>query len=258
MTSKQVMLIAAMGLLGGCNWLEKPVTLASPYQERRIFAVAPLINESGSLQADGFKLADHLARQLENATNVDVLPVNRTIAAMQDRGWRYIASPDQAQQLILALGADALLVGTITAYDPYDPPKLGVALELYFNPRAEQRRQTLDLRNLSKSARGDEVLQGSPLRADRPAAVVSAFFDAADPGVREALHRYAGKRGVDMDRQGLDGLNPFDTEAEKHASTLYRISMDLYSQFVSYELSWRLLRAESVRLMPAELAQVDP
>ena len=96
------------------------------------------------------------------------------------------------------------------------------------------------------------------MRADRPTTVVSGFFDAADPSVREALQRYAGKRVVSMDRQGLDGLNPFDKDDERLATTLYRISMDLYSQFVSYELSRRLLRAESVRLMPAELAQVDP
>jgi hypothetical protein len=177
---------------------------------------------------------------------------------MQDRGWQYIARPDQAQQLIRSLGADALLVGTITAYDPYDPPKLGVALELYFNPRAERQRQTLDVRKLSKSARGHEVVPGSLLRADRPTTVVSGFFDAADPSVREALQRYAGKRVVSMDRQGLDGLNPFNNDDKRLATTLYRISMDLYSQFVSYELSRRLLRAESVRLMPAELAQVDP
>jgi len=43
---------------------------------------------------------------------------------------------EQALAVLRATGADALVVGTISAYDPYDPPKVGLTwrLSLPLNP----------------------------------------------------------------------------------------------------------------------------
>ena len=257
MTSKQVMLTLAVTALGGCiNLGVEP--LSSPYPQRLVFAVGPLENESGSLEADGVKMADLLARQLETASNIDVLPVNRTLEAMEAQKMSRIEHPAQARELLATLGADALVVGTISQYDPYDPPKLGVAIELYLDPRSQSAPPTLNVRRLTKTASGPAAqAQQRPVQ-DQPVSVVSAFFDAASPDVRYRMRRYAHKRGTDVDDDGLNQFNPLRSAVEKESYRIYRISMDLYSQFVSYELSWRLLRAESVRLMPAGLAQVDP
>ena len=258
MTSKQVTLIVASGLLAGCTvYPREAEPLSSPYAARRIFALAPLSNESGSLQADGLVLADHLARQLENASQIDVLPVNRTLAAMQARRLGRITGPDEALRLIRALGADALVVGTISAFDPYDPPKLGVALELYFNSRGDSETETLDLRELTRSTTGGPVRSEVPLDPRRPASAVSHFFDAADPRVRRALSNYAIRRGNEVD-DGWSRFYPVKQAADKQRVSFYRISMDLFSEFVSYEMSWRLLQAEARRLLPAEVAQANP
>ena len=45
--------------------------------------MVPLRNESGTLQIDGDNLADHFVRHLQNATNIEMLPVNRTLEAME-------------------------------------------------------------------------------------------------------------------------------------------------------------------------------
>src|SRR5690606_14752642 len=125
--------------------------LASPYETRQIWAIAPLRNESGSLYADGVKMADHLAYQLENAEQLDVLPVNRTLRAMNALGMRQINTRQDAMRLLQTLGADALVVGNITAYNPYDPPRLGIALELYQHPRIWRNENEIDPRKLSRA-----------------------------------------------------------------------------------------------------------
>mgnify|MGYP005842722195 CR=1 FL=1 len=241
MTSKQVLLIAvaAIGALAapGCETMFPTPgadPLQSPYGERRVWAIAPLRNESGSLAADGVLMADHLARQLENAGNLDVMPVNRTLAAMQAAGLSAIESPQQAAQIRSLLNADAILVGSITAYDPYDPPKLGLAVELYADASRQKHDAPLDVRELSRASTGDEAeLPNRPRDPSAASSVVSAFFDAADPAVRERLERYANRRG------------PVN---EPDAWRRYRVSMDLYSEFVSYVVSWRLLREEAQRV----------
>jgi len=237
MTSEQVMLTTVVFWISGCALFAPhgAEPLASPYPTRRVWAVAPLRNQSGTLAADGVALADHLARQLEGAANIDVLPVNRTIQAMAAMELGEITSPAQALGLLGHLGADALVVGTISDYDPYDPPKLGLAIELYVNEKVEYL-DAVDIRRLSREAIDD----GQPLavmgdRLRQPMSVVSAFFDAASPAVREQIKRYTVDRGQDRQAQ---------------AWHLYRINMDLYSEFVSYVMSWRLLVAEAQRLAP--------
>jgi hypothetical protein len=239
MTSEQVLLLTAkMLLISGCSLMTGPGAkpLQSPYPTQRVWAVAPLRNESGNVQANGHTLADHLARQLENASNLDVLPVNRTLAAMEALDITTVSNPAQARQVLASLGADALVIGTITAYDPYDPPKLGLAIELYVNKRVEYF-DSLDVRKLARAATSQGALPPPPGMRQPPSNIISAFFDAANPDTRYRLMRYARDRS--QEHQHRD--QPWQ---------IYRINMDLYSEFVSYVMSWRLLRAETQRTAP--------
>ena len=67
-----------------------------------------------------------------------------------------------------------------------------------------------------------------------PASAVAGFYDAADPMVIDLLDAYANQRGP-------DGTSEMTRRR-------YRISIDLYSEFVSYQLTERLMRAEQLRL----------
>jgi hypothetical protein len=215
MTSKQVMLASVLFCLGGCAMFgsSKGVDpLISPYDQWRLWAVVPLRNDSGSRYADGAAFADALAQHLEGASNLDVLPVNRTLAALDTLEMSQPSSYAEAMQLMTTLGVDGLIVGTISAYDPYDPMKLGIAVDLYVHL--------------------DTILPQRPRRSTAVTSV-SAFFNAADPIVRDKIERYAHNRGSLVDR-------------DSHVQ--YRISMDLYSEFVAYIISWRLLDAESQRV----------
>lgn len=239
MTSKQVMLTTAMMFSCGCALISpRQPALFGPYEQRMVWAAAPLSNESGSQHADGLRLADQLASQLEQAANIDVLPVNRTIEAMHSLQIEQVTTPQEAAALRQVLGADALVVGVISAYDPYDPPKIGLAVELHLDPRYLEDDVAFDVRRQSRSPQDELTLpSGDSMR--QPVSTVSAYLDSADPAVRKMLQRYANKRsGIDSD---------------KFAWVRYRSSMDLYSEFASYVMSWRLLQAETDRVM--QLAQ---
>lgn len=237
MTSEQVLLITAVlaMALGGCQSRSGAADDAMLNAPHRVWAVAPLRNESGSLYAGGLNLADQVASQLQLVGGIDVLPVNRTLAAMDAADMPGgPSSPAEARQLIRLLDADGLVVGSITAYDPYDPPKLGVTMELFVVD--ETGRQPVDLRGLVGASTADAAAARPSFNLDKPAAAVSAYFDAADPAVRESLENYAAERG----------------KREQRVSTvrLHRINMDLFSRFVSHEMSRRLVRAEMSRPIP--------
>jgi hypothetical protein len=274
MTSKQVMLSAALLMAaalwaGGCHQIREFIDtmndgvftgptadpLVAPYATRHVWAIAPLRNESGTRQADGLLLADKLHAQLANAANLEALPVNRTLEAMQALQLTEITTQAQAMQLLNKMGADGLIVGTITAYNPYDPPKLGLVLELYVNAKVDQS-EVLDLRRLTV-APNDTAHPAPPYGGvpgapggtppggaggyRGPVSTVSAVLDAGDPDVCDQLQRYANKRDGAPDAEGWHR---------------YRASMDLYSQFASYVMCWRLLDAEKSRLAEAGGKQV--
>lgn len=246
MTSEKVMptLIALVIFITGCSGSGRGADpLVSPYAEARVWAVAPFRNESGSLHADGVRMAEHVARQLENAFNIDVVPVNRSLAAMEALEMPGIASSGDARRLLATLGVDALVVGTISSYDPYDPPKLGAAMELYTSPRYDAI-TAVDPRGLTSAATPGETPRRTTPQVKQPASTVSVYLDAADPDVRRKLQRYASGRRKDSD-DPLAFIRP-----DEESWHVYRISMDLYSEFVAYVMSWRLMKAETDRLTP--------
>src|SRR5205085_1394509 len=100
-------------------------------------AIAPTINLSGTRDFDPLAVSDALFVELQQVHDLNVLPLNKTLMAMNRLGMRSIDDPRAAQKLADALGADALVIPAITSYDPYKPPTVGMILQLYTSPAAE-------------------------------------------------------------------------------------------------------------------------
>lgn len=236
MTSEQVRLILACLLavssvvFVGCTRRHVQAPLVSPYEERQVWAVVPLRNESGSRHADGLRLADRLTYQLELVEGIDTLPVNRVISAMQSMELPGVRSVEEAIALRNVLGVDGLVVGSITAYDPYDPMTLGLALDFYTDPLVSRR--PLDIRGLSWAPTSDAagMNQQTHLSNDQPGITVAGYFNAASPDVKARLDAYTYGRGTSS--------NP------RHNASLYTLDTDLFGEFVSYQMCSHLVWAQ--------------
>ena len=243
MTSEQVRLIVTrvlllavvVGSLLGCQQPRVEHRVEAPYAERQVWAVAPLRNESGSRYADGMQMADQLTRSFEQVVGIDALPLNRVLEAMDALRLMAIESREDAIRLREALGVDALVVGTITHFDAYDPPKIGMALDLYAWP-TERGVKTLDIRGLSWAPTADKagIRRGTLYRPDQPVTTVSGYFDASGTGTKQLLDEYAYGRG--------------STPNKLHERRLYTINMNLFQEFAGHEMGSQLIWAEWKRL----------
>jgi hypothetical protein len=196
-----------------------------------VWAVAPAIDLSGQRGIDPLLQADLLYQQLQQVEGVTAVPVNRVAEVYASLGIEKVQSVEQANLVCDLLGVEALLVPTITIYDPYDPPKLGAALQLFIKPGAYQRKASIDPRSLSRMATPGET---ESLAAEPDFEQVVGMFDAANGSVRDRLFFYATGRN-----------NPQGPLGRKE----YLVSMDRYCGFVYHELIGQLI--QSPRLIDA-------
>jgi len=246
MTSAQTMLALLLSgvLIGlfGCRTIDPrdrldiPGLIVAPYDTTQgdvLWAVIPPANESGVSSVREDQIGDHIVATVQGIRGVRCLPINRTLAAMRALGIHQITSTNEAIALANALGVDGIIAGSITAYDPYDPPTLGLALALYSRPGAMKRgpKTDLDPRSLSMAYTDFGKFDGSRFAGD-PVNSVSQHLDARDHAVLMDLKRYA---------QGRSDPN------SAMRWRIYTASMDLYTQFVAHHTVGRLIDEEWLR-----------
>jgi len=252
MTSVQTMLFRA-ALLGtllgaviasaGCTQgkeapLVAPRSLVAPYDVGAgeiLWAVVPLANESGTSEADSSNASDALVAAVEEVRGLRCVPLNRTIAAMRALKMDGLRGPGDVRRLADAIGVDGVVIGAVTAYDPYTPA-LGISIALYARTGAMSLVGTeLDPHRLA--SRPAEVGGGRASLKDAPVATSSEHLDAKNHQVQMDLKSYASGRHEEPSALGW---------------RRYTMSMDLYTQFAAYHAVDRLLQSEWVRLAKVE------
>lgn len=222
--------------LSACDFfapkLHPPGALAAPYHQRQVWAVAPFTNESGVSVVAGDRIADAFTAEAEAIDGIDTIPVNRVIAAMRRLNMPAVNTPAQARTLLNTLGADGLIVGTVTVYDPYQPPKFGAAIALFTGEAATAK--AIDPVRITRAAT-DDVSQGAMPNANAPSSQASGIFDAANHQTLTWLNDYSA------------GRSPPDGA---FGERIYLYRMDLYTQFAAYRLLHDLLDGERARLLP--------
>lgn len=216
--------------------LEYNVT--SPYDNATTLAIAPALNLSGSRDFDVLVVSDTLYEELQVVPGINVIPLNKTIAAMQKLGIRNIDDPKAAQKIAAALGADGLLIPAVTAYDPYNPPKMGLILQLYTpagsslnSPSHPISEVPVLLANPDKPTFASTEL---PSTSDKqPVAQVSGVFNATNQSVLRELRLFAAGR-TQYDSALMDQKFLMDS--------------DSYMRFVCHAMIRRLMELERQRL----------
>lgn len=220
-------LIGTVVLLTGC--MSKPPSygleraLYLPGSRVQVWAIAPAGNLSGVTAVDPLLQADLVYQQLQTVHGLKVIPVNRVIEVLAALQISEVSSEEQAALVCDLLGADGLLVPTVTAFDPYNPPKFGVSLQLFTKPESYSRPDGIDPRELSRMASPGAT---ESIPTDAQILQVVGIYDASVGSVREKVAQYADGRN--------DPVGPLGTKE-------YLVSMDRYCGFVYHDLIEQLL-----------------
>lgn len=240
MNSSTIFTIFAALVLAGCAAeppeLIAPQVVTSPFDGRArapIWAVVPLRNESGTSAVDVLQVSDKLVAAAAEVRGIRCLPLNRTIETMRALKLSSIAGPAQARSLAAALGADGILMGTITAYDPYTPT-IGLSLVLY--GRDADRAAGVDPSTLSTAS----TERAQARRSDGVLASASEHLDGKNHQVLMDVRSYADGRT----RQG----NPLGWRR-------YTASMPLFEEFAANFLVARVVQGVWMHTVVAETEQ---
>jgi len=253
-SARLAMVLLVAGVLCGCGALTPrspeltpPLAIFAPYDTSRgeiLWAVLPLTNETGTDLFDPLIVTDKLVAAAEQIHGIRTVPLNRTLVAMHALHITRVTNPGQIREIASAMGVDGVLVGSITAYDPYTPPTFGMSLALYANSGAMDNRASsmaIDTRKLSASP--TEQLPGAQSGyTNRPASVVSDLLDAKNHGVLEDLKKYA------------QGRHDPQSALSWHR---YTASMDLYTQFATHHMVAQLIENERARIWELQQGAED-
>ncbi len=114
----------------GCAVVE--IGMRNPVVGLETVAVAPFFNLSQERTVDGREFALDYYAELQKVPGFEVLPVGVTERAMVEHGIT-LTGPHDAVRLAQILDVDAVVVGAVTDYDPYNP-RIGLKVAWY-SPR---------------------------------------------------------------------------------------------------------------------------
>lgn len=175
--------LLVLALIAGCRDVDpEPQRMAG---ETRQVAILPFVDETGRAGFDGDEFGEILANEFVKTRGVRVIrPAH--LKSLGDK----IESVGDALRVARKLGADTVLACAVTDYDPYDPPRIGVHVQVL---RTEPR--TLSTRDLDVLLQSASWKKGPlPLTRDHAAHAVTAFeaiYDAREAATRSKVEAAA-------------------------------------------------------------------
>jgi hypothetical protein len=175
---RRLVVIAALLCLAagpGCaifpDKMHQPV-YHNPFPQLYRVAVLPFANQSKEPTVDGDAIALAYYNELQAVRGFEVMPVGVAKKLVQSSGIQP-QTPSDFQKLARFLGVDAIVVGSVTEFSPYYPPRMGLAVNWYAaNP------------NFHPVPAGYGLPWGTPHETDIPEDIV---FDAELALAREQL-----------------------------------------------------------------------
>jgi hypothetical protein len=124
---------AMLIVASGCMYLpeaSRQPTFHNPFPQVQKVAVAPFFNLSTEPTVDGRHVALAYFNELQNIPGFEVIPigvVEKTLEAQQ----LTLNGPAEARKLAQLLDVDAVVVGAVTDFSPYYPPRFALQIEWY-------------------------------------------------------------------------------------------------------------------------------
>ncbi|MCP4709631.1 MAG: hypothetical protein GY869_13475 [Planctomycetes bacterium] len=227
LSPKKLVLTLVLLIALGCQSQPNPFYEPGFVTEPRTIAIAPFLNQSGSEYLVPMAVTDAFYSELQSIEGLTVVHPNRIMTEMMNLGIETVSSPQDALSLADQLHADAIIVGAITAYDPYPPPEIGMKLQLY------AREIRSDINANGNVDPGDIVRQPTsfdmPFSPElKPRVGLTRIFDADRQDVVEEIKKYASIR----------------TGQQRPHSWRYYTTQANFIRFVSYQMIGDLLTRE--------------
>lgn len=124
-----VLTIGLFATLAGSGCAIVEIGMRNPVVGLETVAVAPFFNLSQERTVDGREFALDYYAELQKVPGFEVLPVGVTERAMVENGIT-LTGPNDAVRLAQILDVDAVVVGAVTDYDPYNP-RIGLKVAWY-------------------------------------------------------------------------------------------------------------------------------
>lgn len=126
--------VAILALLSsGCALVpdikHKP-QLANPFPQIRTIAVLPFVNQSEEPTLSGERVAMAYMHELQAIRGFEVLPLGAVRNKIVEFG-RPLRNGEDFQALAQSLGVDVVMVGSVTDYQPYYPPRMTMKVSWY-------------------------------------------------------------------------------------------------------------------------------
>ena len=125
--------VGLLALQCGCGLLPTVVhqpTFHNPFPQLSKVAIAPFFNLSAESGADGRQFALAYYNELQLVPGYEVVPVGVVETALKTHKLS-LASPADVRKLAQLLQVDAVVIGAITDFSPYYPPRCGLQVEWY-------------------------------------------------------------------------------------------------------------------------------
>lgn len=104
--------------------------LHNPFPQLSKVAVAPFFNLTNEPTLDGRKVAIAYFNELQSVPGYEVVPVGVVETAMQEHKID-LRGAAEARRLAQILKVDAIVIGAVTDYFPYYPPRMAIQVEWY-------------------------------------------------------------------------------------------------------------------------------
>jgi hypothetical protein len=172
---------------------------------------------------------------LQQVEGLTVIPVNRVLAAMSELKMLRITGPEDALTVADKLAVDSVIVGSITQYDPYPPPKVGMAVQEYVRASRKSVEEPDKYINPGQLARAGKNLDIPFSPELRPRVGVTRIIDADNKEVVKRIKEYAESR----------------TGEQRPSSWKSYTTQRNYLRFVAHEIIGELLASEQ-KLLEAQ------
>jgi hypothetical protein len=118
----------------GCSLILPDVShepvIHNPFPQLNKVAVAPFFNQSDEKTVDGRKFALAYYAELQAVPGFEVVPLGVVEEAILEHQID-LSRPSEARRLAKILGVDAVVIGAVTDYSPYYPPRCGLRVDWY-------------------------------------------------------------------------------------------------------------------------------